>query len=55
MDCETCYYRDYDPELEEEICLMQLDQDEWDRIVRLHVRCPFYRKGDDYYLATRQG
>ena len=55
MDCETCYYYDYDETEEEYVCLMEIDQDEWAAIQsRAHGRCPFYRAGDEYTLAKKQ-
>lgn len=54
MECETCYYYDYDEEFDCFVCLMQIDQDDMARVMERHSRCPYYRQGDDYYLATRQ-
>lgn len=54
MDCDTCYYNDYDEEMDCDVCLMQIDQDEWARVMQFHTKCPYYRKGDDYYLASKQ-
>lgn len=55
MECETCYYNDYDEELDCCVCLMEIDQDDAARIMeQAKGRCPFYRKGDDYYLARKQ-
>lgn len=53
--CETCWYFDYDEEYEEYYCMMDLDEDEYARM--LHApdgRCPYYRQGDDYTLARKQ-
>lgn len=53
--CETCWYFDYDEEYDEYLCRMDLDEDEYYRIVvSAQSRCPFYRQGDDYTLARRQ-
>ena len=53
--CETCWHYDYDEEFDEYYCRMELDQDEYERVFsRAGGRCPFYPKGDDYYLPRRQ-
>ena len=45
----------YDEEFDEYYCMMDLDEDEYYRIVATNqVRCPYYRQGDDYTLARRQ-
>ena len=50
--CESCWHYDYDEELDEYYCRMELDEDEYERVfARPGGRCPFYQKGDDYYLA----
>ena len=54
-ECETCWYYDYDEETDEYYCMMELDEDEYYRIIsQPRPRCPFYRQGDDYTLARRQ-
>ena len=54
--CDTCWYFDYDEEYDEYFCKMDLDEDEVYRIFvsKQQSRCPYYRQGDDYYLARRQ-
>ena len=53
--CETCWHYDYDEEADEYYCRRELDEDEFSRIFsRNGGRCPFYQKGDDYYLARKQ-
>lgn len=54
-ECETCWHYDFDEEYEEYYCLMDLDEDEVYRIMTSkNQRCPYYRQGDEYYLARRQ-
>ena len=44
-----------DEEYEEYYCMMDLDEDEMYRILTSKDnRCPYYRQGDEYYLARRQ-
>lgn len=55
LDCDTCWYYDYDEELDAWCCTMDLDEDEVYRIFTVRQpRCPYYRQGDDYFLARRQ-
>ena len=56
--CETCWYNEYDEEMDSYICLMDLDEDEWyNYCMRGKNRGPFYRPGGDgneYVLARKQ-
>lgn len=55
MECESCWYYDYDEEFEEYYCMMDLDEDEVYRFFAApNGRCPYYRQGDDYTLARKQ-
>lgn len=54
-ECETCWNYDYDEESDCYYCLMDIDEDEVYRITMSPSRhCPYYRLGDDYYLARHQ-
>ena len=54
-ECETCWYYDYDEEYDEYYCMQDLDEDEYVRIMTSkNQHCPYYRQGDDYYLARKQ-
>jgi len=54
-ECESCWYSDFDEEYEEYYCMMDLDEDEVYRIISSRSgQCPYYRQGDEYYLARRQ-
>lgn len=54
-ECESCWHYDYDEEYEEYYCTMDLDEDEVYRILTSkNQHCPYYRQGDEYYLARRQ-
>ena len=53
--CESCWHYDYDEEYDEYYCMMDLDEDEYYRVVTSPSgHCPFYRQGDDYTLARKQ-
>ena len=54
-ECDTCWYFDYDEEYDEYYCMMDLDEDEYYRVISSpSAHCPFYRQGDDYTLARKQ-
>lgn len=54
-DCENCWNYDYDEEYDEYFCQMDLDEDEYYRIlIQGGSRCPYFRPGDDYTLAKKQ-
>ena len=54
-ECESCWHYDYDEEYDEYYCMMDLDEDEVYRIMTSRSgHCPYYRQGDEYYLARRQ-
>ena len=53
--CESCWHWDYDEETDEYYCRMDLDEDQFARVfTRPGGRCPYYQKGDDYYLPRHQ-
>ena len=54
-NCETCEFYDWDEDMQENVCIANLDEDEFYRIIATRqTRCPYYRQGDDYTLARRQ-
>lgn len=53
--CDTCAYYGYDEEWEEYVCEMNLDEDEYARLIQGHYQnCPYYRDGDEYKIARKQ-
>ena len=53
--CESYWHYDYDEEFDEFYCRMELDEDEYRRVFsNPQGRCPYYQKGDDYYLPRHQ-
>lgn len=53
--CDTCAYYTYDEEWEQYTCDLDLDEDEYARLVQGHYRtCPYYRDGDEYKIARKQ-
>ncbi|MDD6824911.1 MAG: DUF6472 family protein [Oscillospiraceae bacterium] len=54
-DCDTCAYCVYDEEWDGYVCEMNIDEDEYSRILqRQYKRCPYYRDGDEYKIASKQ-
>lgn len=54
-DCENCWNYDYDQEYDEYYCIMDMDEDEVCRYLRQGKNtCPYFRRGDEYFLARRQ-
>lgn len=53
--CEDCQYYTYDDEYDCFVCEMELDEDEMVHFLTGDfASCPYYHRGDDYYLARRQ-
>ena len=53
--CESCLYFDYDEEFEEEICTLDLDEDEMARLQSgRYASCPYYHFYDEYKLVQKQ-
>ncbi|MBR6407395.1 MAG: hypothetical protein IKS19_02205 [Clostridia bacterium] len=53
--CESCAYFIYDDELEEDVCSVQLDEDDYVRFVSdPHAVCPYYKYYDEYKMVRRQ-
>lgn len=54
--CEYCLYLDNDQETGEYYCTMNFDQDELAKLrFDKHASCPYFRMGDDYTIAGKQG
>ena len=53
--CETCTYYTYDEEYESYMCDVNMDEDEYMRLISdQHYQCPYYRNGDDYRIVRHQ-
>ncbi len=54
-NCDTCAYNTYDEEWDCYVCEMNLDEDEYARMMQnSYYRCPYYRDGDEYKIARKQ-
>ena len=54
-DCESCAYFIYDEEYEQDVCSINLDEDEFVRFLSdPQYRCPYYKYYDEYKMVRRQ-
>lgn len=54
--CEYCLYFGYDEEYEESYCTMNIDQDEFEKLIySRESSCPYFRMGDEYTIVKKQG
>lgn len=53
--CDTCAYFTYDEEYDEYVCDVDMDEDDYGRLVEDHFRdCPYYYNGDEYRVVRHQ-
>ena len=53
--CETCAYYIYDDEYGAYLCDMNMDEDDYVRIMSdRYYQCPYYRNGDEYAVVRKQ-
>ena len=53
--CETCAYYSYHEGWVCDVCDLNLDEDEYARMMQGHYKqCPYYRDGDEYKIARKQ-
>ena len=56
VSCDTCAYFVYDEDFEEYLCDINMDEDDFARLMQdEHAACPYYRNGDEYAVARKQG
>ena len=55
LDCETCVYYDYDETEDMYFCSVDMDEDDFYRLLSdQRKECPYYRDGDEYRIARKQ-
>ena len=53
--CETCTFYVYDEEYEAYLCDMNMDEDDYVRILPdRYYQCPYYRNQDEYAVVRKQ-
>ena len=54
-NCEDCMYFDYDEMLDEDICTLDLDEDEMIRFMEHpYSSCPYYKFYNEYKTVQKQ-
>ncbi len=54
-NCDTCEYFDYDEEIDDYVCKIDLDEDEYlDYLTCKNKDCPYYKYYDEYTSVRRQ-
>ncbi len=52
-NCETCEFYDWDDDMQENVCIANLDEDEFYRMMS-SPRCPFYKYYNEYKSVQKQ-
>ncbi len=53
--CDECAYFEYDEDDEEYVCLADMDEDDYFRMLSGGTKdCPFFRNGDEYAVVRHQ-
>lgn len=54
-DCSSCAYYVFDDEYETYVCDINMDEDEYVRMISdSYYSCPYYHNGDDYRIVRKQ-
>lgn len=53
--CDTCINYEYDEDYECYTCMMDLDEDEYEKFITgRNTTCPYYQNGDEYMVVRKQ-
>ena len=53
--CDTCTYYVYDEDYESYVCDMDMDEDDYGRLMQGTSKgCPYYQDGDEYKVVKHQ-
>ena len=53
--CDLCAHYVYDDEGDFSECMVNMDEDDYIRLMtNQHYQCPYYRNGDDYLVVRKQ-
>ena len=53
--CEECTYYTYDEDLEEYVCDVDMDEDDYGTLMQKGFKdCPYYQNGDEYLVVRHQ-
>jgi hypothetical protein len=55
ISCDDCAYFEYDEDDEMYYCSVNMDEDDYVRLLQSGYRnCPYYRNGDEYRVVRHQ-
>ena len=55
MLCDECAYFEYDEEDEEYYCSVDMDEDDFGRVMQSRYKsCPYFRDGNEYRVVKHQ-
>ena len=55
MRCDECVYYVYDEEVDNYFCSVDMDEDDYARLMgNSRQSCPYYRSGDEYEVVWHQ-
>ena len=55
MHCEECAYYEYDEDDDMYYCTVNMDEDDYARLIERNYReCPYYCSGDEYRVVRKQ-
>jgi len=53
--CDTCGNLQYDEDYDEYICMVNMDEDEYFRLLSSNYKeCPYYQSDDEYKIVRKQ-
>ena len=53
--CEECAYYTYDEDLEEYVCDVDMDEDDYSSLMQRGFKdCTYYQNGDEYLVVRHQ-
>ena len=56
MNCDDCAYYTYDEDDESWYCTVDIDEDDYARLLQSGYRsCPYYQHNDEYKIVRKQG
>lgn len=54
-DCEICMNFEYNNEIEDYECIINMDEDEYQQFLNNnYYKCPYFRMGNDYTILKKQ-
>ena len=55
MNCEECAFYAYDEDDDAYFCTVDMDEDDYAKMMTDHrSQCPYYRNGDEYVVVRHQ-